>query len=158
MMLGVFCSFKTIGETSTTTNTAYPTAFVIGEHSTIFEELGEKYSELLLTACENDMNIAFQEWKSVLSDIEQHAELNKFNLDGVKMWLKIFWSADGQIEHIAFDLKPQSKSVNKKRLIKLLDSFVKEYATAEARVIGKAPFSHYGSVNYPINKTNVFAD
>lgn len=158
MMLGVFCSFTTIGETNTTSITAYPTTFVIGEHSTIFEELGEEYSELLLTACQNDMNVAFQEWKSVLSDIEQHAELNKFNLDGVKMWIKVFWSAEGQIKHIAFDLKPQSKKVNKKALVKLLDSFVKEYATEEARVIGNSRFSHYGSVNYPINKTNVFAD
>ncbi|MGB0985494.1 MAG: hypothetical protein ACPG19_15690 [Saprospiraceae bacterium] len=158
MMLGVFCSFKTIGETNTTTTAAYPTTFVIGEHSTIFEKLSDEYSTLLLTACEDDMNIAFQEWKNVLSNIEQHAELNKFNLDGVKMWIKVFWSKEGQIEHIAFDLKPQSKKVNKNELVKLLDSFVKEYSTEEARIIGNSQFSHYGSVNYPIHKTSVLAD
>ena len=159
-LLVVFCSFSTIEETISTTSSTtatYPTVFVIGQNADMFETLNDEYSTLLLTVCNDDMKKAFRQWKHTLSQIEQYAHLNGMNLNGVKMWIKVFWSPSGHIEHIAFDLKPQSAKINKKKLAKLLEDFVQEYSTDEPSISAETKFSHYGSVGYPVYPAT-FAD
>jgi len=159
-MVGVLCSFSTFERTSTNNRasktTAYPKAFVIGEHSATFETLNDLYNNQLLTVCDNDLKKAYRQWKRVLSDIDRYAQINGFKLKGVKMWVKIYWSESGQIEHIAYDLKRQSKKINKKKFTKLLTKYIE--SKPEPFMVGVSNFSHYGSVNYPIHSASIYAD
>lgn len=151
IMLGLVillcCSF-TIPKNTNTTIEAAPTAFVIGQHPTTFETLNEQYSTLLLKAYEDDINKAFSTWKGLMSEIAIFATKNDVDMNGVKMWVKVFWSADGQIEHIAYNLKPESKNVDLPTLTDLLEKFVlTEECTLDAK---ESNFSHYGSISYPM--------
>ncbi len=163
LMVGVFCSFSTIEKTNTNleskrafTTTEYPAAFVIGEYSNIFETLNDQYTQQLLAVCENDLDKAYTQWKRVLADIDRFAQLNGFKLKGTKMWIKIYWSEDGQIEHIAYDLKRQSKKINKKKFTDLLEKYIA--SKPEPFMKSENNFSHYGSVNYPVHATSIYAD
>ena len=151
IMLGLVvllcCSFTIPSNKHLSTSTV-PTAFVIGQYPNTFETLNKKYSTLLLKACEDDINKAFATWKNLMSEIAIFATKNDVNVNGVKMWIKVFWSADGQIEHIAYNLKPESKNVDLTILTDMLEKFVLSNETKlEANESG---FSHYGSISYPI--------
>ena len=152
LLLGV-CSFSPINEQENVQGSILPkttpAAFVIGQHPVIFEALNEKYATLLLTACGDDMDKAFYTWKSLLQEIGIFAMRNDVDLNGVKMWLKVFWSADGKIDHIAYDLKPESRNINRKEVTSLLEKFV--LADEISLDLGTHNFSHYGSVAFPIH-------
>lgn len=151
LLLGV-CSFSTIEEKRNQNSSlpkATPIAFVIGQHPIIFESLSEEYATLLLTACDDDMNKAFYSWKSLLQEIGTFAVRNDVDLNGVKMWLKVFWSADGKIDHIAYDLKPESRNISRREVTALLEKFV--LADEVNLDLGSSNFSHYGSVAYPMH-------
>lgn len=162
IMLGTLCSFTTTIEETQKNQLVinitdeYPTAFVIREDPTAFEALNEVYHTLLLTACENNMDKAYKEWQRVLFSLNIFAKQNDVDLQGVKMWIKIFWSKDGYVKHIAYDLKPQSKQIKKKELTKLIEEFILSYQ--EPVTSYDYQFSHYGSVAYPFNETAIHAD
>ncbi len=147
----MFCSFNSTSQKQAASNPfmtdRFPTAFVINQHPTTFEALNKEYSMLLLSACEEDMNKAFGTWKSLLNEISFFALENNIDITGVKMWLKVFWSKDGQVEHIAYDLRPESKNIDRDEITALLKEFVNSYKKTLTSSASK--FSHYGSVSYP---------
>ena len=149
----LFCSFNSTNQAQTVSNqntpNQFPTAFVINQHPSTFESLNKEYSTLLLSACEEDMNKAFGTWKGLLNEISLFSLEQDIDIAGVKMWLKVFWSKDGQIEHIAYQLRPESKNINKVQLTQLLEQFVSSNKNTFSSSASK--FSHYGSVSYPTN-------
>ena len=151
LLVVMLCSFNSTSQEQTVFNQSnieqFPTAFVINQHPSTFEVLNKEYSTLLLSACEEDMNKAYGTWKVLLNEISSFAFERDMDITGVKMWLKVFWSQDGQIQHIAYDLRPESKSVNKNELTTLLQEFVSSYDNSLTNSTSK--FSHYGSVSYP---------
>jgi hypothetical protein len=158
----VLCSFNTVKKAKTSTNNratfskTYPTAFVIGEYSTTFEKLNDQYNLQLLAVCDNNLDKAYQQWKRTLSDIDRFAQINGMSLKGTKMWIKIYWSKEGQIKHIAYDLKRQSKKISKKKFTQLLKKYIASKPEPFMKAAGR--FSHYGSVNYPIQSVPIYAD
>lgn len=149
----LLCSFTSTNQADNTssfnTEKQLPIAFVINQHPNTFESLNKEYSTLLLNACEEDMNKAFGSWKSLLNEISTFADNKDIDITGVKMWLKVFWSKDGQIQHIAYELRPESKNINKDKLTNLLEQFIR--SNKNTFTISSSNFSHYGSVSYPIN-------
>lgn len=162
LLVCVLCSFNTVKKAKTSTNNratftkTYPTAFVIGEQSTAFEALNDQFTLQLLTVCNDDLDKAYQQWKRTLSDIDRFAQINGIQLKGAKMWIKVYWSEEGQIKHIAYDLKRQSKKINKKKFTQLLKKYIASKPEPFMEAAGS--FSHYGSVNYPIQSVSVYAD
>lgn len=126
-----------------------PIVFVINQKPTVFESLHKEYSTLLLSACQEDMNKAFETWKELLQEISLFALEKDVDITGVKMWLKVFWSKDGQIKHIAYNLRPESKNIDRNELTQMLKQFVMSYQNSLANT--SSNFSHYGSVSYPIH-------
>lgn len=131
---------------------------IIGESSHDFEQLNEDYAQLLLTACGNDMNQAFGEWKGLFVSFEHYARAEGVSLDGVKLWVKVYWSAEGKMDHIAFDLKPQSRKVSRSQLVKLFEGFIHTYRDVEVCVGASAAYSHYGSIAFPVHQSRLLAD
>ena len=135
---------------------ALPDVFLIGEYDAQFEPLEQEHDMLLLTACNDNMDQAFQKWMGMIYDIEQYSKQIDFDVNGVKMWLYVFWNNDGTINHIAYHLKPNSRNVSDSSMTEFLDRFIADYAFP---LQASAPYSHYGSASFPtlfehIQKTN----
>ncbi|MEO1437714.1 MAG: hypothetical protein AAFV80_19400 [Bacteroidota bacterium] len=123
-----------------------PIVFQIGESPELFESLSSIYAQPLITACNEDMNEAFSHWLTLFKDLENFAIDREFNINGVKIWIKVFWNPDGLIDHMAFHLKPNSKNIDVQAFSLILEEFVSTY---QLKVQSDAPFSHYGSASFP---------
>lgn len=132
---------------------AYPTVFQIGDQPEAFEELSEDYETGLLDVCDDDVKKAHQQWTLMLKAMETHAKSKDFDINGVKMWMKVFWKEDGTIKHIAFHLKPTSKNVDRKTLQRFLKSFAKEYSS---EIEASEDYSQYSSASFPTLPQLVF--
>lgn len=131
----------------------HPTVFQIGDQPEAFEELSEDYETGLLDVCDDDVKKAHQQWALMLKSMEQHAKVKGFDINGVKMWMKVFWKEDGTIKHIAFHLKPTSKNVDRKALERFLKSFSKSYSSD---IKATENYSQYSSASFPTLPQLVF--
>lgn len=124
----------------------YPTVFLIGDDSRAFEALSRSYNIPLINACEDDIETAFYKWKDMMIALENFSKSEGYDIRGIKMWIKIFWAADGSVEHIAYFLKPHSRNVSTEALSAFFKNFM---ATYKLPIEVERSFSHYGSVSFP---------
>ncbi len=94
----------------------------------------------------NDIDIAFREWSNLLMDMEDYADELKFDIKGVKMWINLYFNADGTIEHLAFFPKPNSRNVPVEHLTAFFKNFVHDYSL---NVDAAKPFQHSASTSFP---------
>ncbi len=125
----------------------HPTVFLIEQESYAFEQLSMRYENNLISACDNDMENAYGKWMNMLREIQKFSEDRDFDIKGVKMWIKIFWSTDGRVDHIAYFLKPSSRNINTDALTIFFKDFVRFYRFP---VNTEYEFSHYTSASFPI--------
>ncbi|HMG14041.1 MAG TPA: hypothetical protein VK590_01270 [Saprospiraceae bacterium] len=142
-------SGKSLGNTDTV---ELPKVIVIGEDENAYEKITVQHSKLLLAVCNNDVDLAFKYWIGMMKDIQVYADKSKFDIKGVKMWLNVFYNADGSIKHMAYYLKPNSRNINEKEMKGFLISFMNQYTFG---VKDKNAFSHYGSVSFPLLPENI---
>ena len=131
----------------------YPTVFQIGDQPEAFEKLSEDYETGLLDVCDNDVKKAHQQWILMLKAMENYAKANDFDINGLKMWMKVFWEEDGTIKHIAFHLKPTSKNLDRKTLENFLKNFSKSHSID---VKAAENYSQYSSAAFPTLPQLVF--
>jgi len=123
-----------------------PTIFLIGEYEEQYGLLYEEYNEILLTVCDEDMDLAFNKWMYMLSEMEAYAASIGFDLNGVKIWLKVFWSTDGHIDYLSYYLKPNSKNVGNAEMSAYLKSFTNRF---EMPLRAPVKYTHNGSAQFP---------
>lgn len=125
-----------------------PKVFIISENELLFEELSREYSMMIGAACDNDFGKASKEWLKMLISMERYADLWNYNqLDGVKVWMKVFCDKKGRIKHIAYNLKPNSRAVDAELFHQFLERFLRAYRM-DVRSSGK--YSHYTSISFPL--------
>ena len=125
-----------------------PTVFALGQYDDQpFEKLKADYETQLLTVCRNDMEMAYYLWVHVLKHIETQSIKTGFDLNGVKLWLYIFWNKDGSIKNIAFFPKPNSKNFKNEDMSAFLTNFCKTYKFPMTHEVN---FSHYSTANFPV--------
>lgn len=121
-------------------------AFLIGENEEHFESLVIEHGEQLLNVCNNSMDKAYNSWVSLLKDLEGFADDREFDLKGTKIWINVFWNADGSIRNIVYYPKPNSKNMD----FALLSDFLSDFASSyQFTLTNEKPFSHYGSASFP---------
>lgn len=128
-------------------NEEFPPVFLIGENADAFSLLSEDYNTILLTVCGDDMDYAHEQWMDMLSSIEDYSERVNYDLKGVKLYMYVFWNADGSIAHLAYYPKPNSRNLPLEELTALFKGFVKEYRLP---VKSDEGFSHYASASFPV--------
>ena len=134
---------QTVGNETTA---ELPKVFLLGAHEGAYEQLVVDYETSLLSVCDQDMDQAFQKWFSMLQEMEAYADQISFDIKGVKLWLNVFWEPDGQIKHIAYYLRPNSRNINTDEMTAFFSSFMNHYRFP---LISKAPFAHYSSAFFP---------
>ena len=123
-----------------------PKVFLIGEYEEQYGLLYETYHDILLTVCHDDMNLAFDKWMDMLTEMEAYSDQIDFELRGIKVWLKVFWNATGTIQHISYYLKPNSRNIDIAELSAFLSSFMNHY---QLPIKTEVNFTHNGSAAFP---------
>jgi hypothetical protein len=136
-------------------DTTPPKVFILGEHEDAYEQLNLDYSVMLLTACNGNMDDAYQKWVSMLNEMEAYATLINYDIKGVKVWLNVFWNGDGSVKHIAYHLKQNSRNIDTAEFTAFLTSFMNHY---KFPLVTNEKYSHYGSASFPTHPRKLNTD
>lgn len=123
-----------------------PRAFVLGEKEKVYEQLAQEYSQSLLEVTGNDITQAFEHWLDMMQAIDQYADKIRFDIKGIRVWLHVFWSPEGSIDHIGYLLRPDSRNVDTAELTAFFSSFARQYVLP---LKSSKPFSHYTGATFP---------
>jgi hypothetical protein len=123
-----------------------PKVFQIGEYEDQYGLLYETYHDILLSVCNDDMGLAFDKWMDMIAEMEAYAKQIDFNLNGVKIWLKVFWNEDGTIQYISFYRKPNSINIDVAEMSAFLSSFMNRY---KMPISTNLKFTHNASAQFP---------
>jgi hypothetical protein len=124
-----------------------PKVFSLSEDQTVLEQLSLLYTKGLIEVCNDDTDVAFNKWNSMMLAFEAYAEKQNINIRGVKMWIKVYWAADGTVDHVGYSLKPNSRNVKLAELNALLKTFIEGYKLQQTADV---KFTNSGSVSFPI--------
>lgn len=123
-----------------------PIAFVLGQDEAAYEKLNETHPRNLLMVSGNDMGKALNNWLDFIKSIQEHAEASKFDINGLKVFLHVFWNEDGSIRHIGYFVKPDSRNFKPEELRAFFGSFARAY---KPKLSNEKKFSHYTSATFP---------
>ena len=136
-------------------DTTPPKVFILGEHENAYEKLNLEYNVILLSACNGNMDVAYQKWLGMLNEMEAYATLINYDIKGVKVWLNVFWNVDGTIKHIAYHLKQNSRNIDTAEFTAFLVSFMNHY---KFPLTTNNKYSHYGSASFPTHPRKLNTD
>lgn len=120
--------------------------YLIGENDQEYSALLNNYPASLLTVSNDSIDKAYENWMYLMKDIETFAKKTNFDLNGIKIWLNVFWNKNGYIEMITYYPKPNSKNMDFGLLTKFFLNFAKNYSP---RLSYKQNFNHFGSCKFP---------
>ena len=131
-----------------TQSDSLPTAFVLGQYDgSPFEKLKSEYDVQLLAVCRQDVEMAYYLWVHMLKHMESYAAKTRFDLDGVKLWLYVFWNKDGTMKNVAYYPKPNSKNFKAEDMTAFMTDFCRNY---KFPMTHERNFSHYSTANFPV--------
>ena len=122
-------------------------AFILGENEEQYDAMRVEYARTLLIVCENNQEKALTSWFKLLKDMEAYSEKIGHSLDGVKLYINVFWNTDGSIDHIGILPMNDSKNIKHENLVAFFASFVRQYTPKDLESDKK--YSHYTTVNFP---------
>jgi hypothetical protein len=130
------------------TTPTIPRVFILGQFDgSPFENMKSDYDATLASACKNDMELAFYSWVSLLKHMETFAGRTGYDLNGIKIWLYVFWSKEGNVDYIAYYPKPNSRNIKGDELTNFFNDFLKNYTFP---IKNDKNFSNYSSANFPV--------
>ncbi len=88
-----------------------PPSFMLGEDESAYEKLCEAHPRTLIGVSNNDIDAALKNWLTLVQGIDTYAKSINLNIDGLRVWLHVFWKADGTIDHIGFFIMPNSRFI-----------------------------------------------
>lgn len=121
--------------------------FNVNNDSKILEELSAEYKNSLFTASDTSFVKTAKNWKHTLAAMERYAQQINFNINGINMWIKVFWAEDGTIEYIAYYLSEKSINMNQVDFEAFLRSFMRNYQLPQTY---RTKFSYDSRVMFPL--------
>lgn len=131
---------------SVTTPASVPDVFLIGEYEEQYLTLSKQHPAIFMSVYNNDIDKAFRGWSNMLMDMEDYATSINFDMKGVKLWINLYFNADGSIEHLAFYPKPNSRNLPVEQLAAFFKTFIKDY---RLEVKAEKSFQHSASAAFP---------
>ena len=122
-------------------------AFILGENEEQYDAMRVEYARTLLIVNDNDPEKALTTWFKLLKDIEAYAEKIGYSLNGVKLYMNVFWNTDGTIDHIGILPMNDSKNIKHENLVAIFASFIRQHTPEDLGSDKK--YSHYTTVNFP---------
>ena len=124
-----------------------PKVFVIGDFQEQYESLFGQYPDILITACDNNIDTAQAAWFDYLNQMEAYSKKIAFDLEGIAFWIHFFWKPNGEAVHIAYHLQPHSRFIKDDAMLAFLRSFAR---TQKIKVTAARSYNHYGSASFPL--------
>ncbi|WMX15227.1 MULTISPECIES: hypothetical protein [unclassified Aureispira] len=125
----------------------FPKVVNVAQRSEILEELSSRYKSSLFSASDADFIKTTQNWQHILVAIEKYAEEIDFDLKGVKIWIKVFFAKDGNLDHITYILSENSINIDTIELEAFFRSFMKNYKLPESH---EQKFSYDARILFPL--------
>ena len=125
----------------------FPQVVNVAQNSKILEDLSTDYKSSLFSASDADFSKTTQNWHHVIMGIEKYAEEIKFDLKGVKIWIKVFFAKDGNIDHITYILSETSINIDTIELEAFFRSFMRNYKLPE---VHEQKFSYDARLQFPL--------
>ncbi len=119
----------------------------IGENEKEYEQLISECSTPLLYVSDNDMDEAFDIWTIMLAKMTIKAKDQGIDIKGVKIWINLFWEADGSIKKILYYPKPKSKNMDFDQLTAFFQTFAEDY---NLDIDYESCFSHHATAAFPV--------
>ncbi len=126
---------------------ALPTVFLLGEYEANYDELVQTYPLSMLEACACSKEDAFSKWIGMLNELDIYARKQNVDIRGVKLWLHVFYNADGSVKHIAYHLRPNSRQLDAEVIVPLLEGFARQYRFP---ITGDQGYAHYSTGAFPV--------
>lgn len=142
ILLVCFASLSSFSQTASLDNVR-----IIGDVDDNYESMISDCNTLLLSVTDNSMQLAFDSWSDMLQEMETTAAAEGLDLKGAKLWINMFWNADGSIRQIYYYPKPTSKNMDFEALSQFMSDFASSYVFS---LDHEECFSHYGSATFPI--------
>jgi hypothetical protein len=125
-----------------------PTVFKIGDYEEQFAQLSKEYHTSLVEVNNDQLEMVDFTWQELLMQMEYHALKIEFDLNGIQIWLHIFWNQTGGIDHIAYHLKTESRYVDNEELNAFLRYFRRQYSSTVRYTTG---YNHYSDAGFPLS-------
>ncbi|MEZ4906327.1 MAG: hypothetical protein R2771_01485 [Saprospiraceae bacterium] len=97
--------------------------FLIGDNDEKYSQYLNDYPVSLLTVSNDSMELAYLNWMYLLKDIEDFAKKADFDLNGIKIWLNVFWNKNGKIDFMSYYPKPNSRNMDLTNSLLFLKNF-----------------------------------
>ncbi|MEL7221238.1 MAG: hypothetical protein AAGJ93_07965, partial [Bacteroidota bacterium] len=111
-----------------------------------YEQLTSGYTQTLLEATGGDITQAFEAWLDMQQAIDAYAKTQNYDLNGVRLWMHVFWGPNGDIDQMGFLLRPDSRLVDENEIKALLAGFIGQYRLP---VQSSQKFNHYTGATFP---------
>ena len=121
--------------------------FQIGENQDQFLLLAQNHPSTLLDVYDNSMTNSYKAFTDVMKSLEKYADNKGLDLKGLKLWVNVYWDKSGEITHITYYPKPNSKNLDYKQVTKLFDEFI---ADAPLSKTYHENYIHNGSIAFPV--------
>jgi hypothetical protein len=125
----------------------FPKVVDVAQHSEILEDLSTNYKSSLFSASGADFIKTTKNWQHTLVGLEKYAEEINFDLKGIKIWIKVFFAKDGNIDHITYILAENSINIDSIELEAFFRSFMRNYKLPESH---EQKFSYDARVQFPL--------
>lgn len=119
---------------------------MIGDDESLQSSLNIACSDILLNIDGLNMSQAYTVWLSMLSDLESYADDRNFDINGLKLWMNVYWNEEGTIRQIIFYPKPNSRNIDFEKFGSFMNGFANEYSL---QLNHTSCFSHFGSASFP---------
>lgn len=127
-------------------STGIPEVFLIGQYEDQYHQLSQDHPTAFISIYDDNINMAYKGWSELLMDIEDYATDIDFDIKGAKLWLNVYFNADGTIDNLSFYPKPNSRNIEKDHLVAFFRSFIRHYTYPETAEMG---FQHSASASFP---------
>lgn len=146
--LGILLPLTAVQAQQVPANKALPKVINVSQNSAVLEELSNQYQSSLFSASDTNFVATVKNWRGFLLSMEQYSEAIDFDIKGVKVWLKVFWAKDGNIDYIAYALSGRSINIDVVEWEAFLRSFMLNNKMALQHTRG---FTYDGRIMFPLS-------
>lgn len=125
-----------------------PKVINVAQNSAVLDKLSTQYQSSLFSASDTNFVTTINNWRNFLLSMEQYSETIDFDIKGIKVWLKVFWAKDGNIDHIAYILSDRSINIDLVEWEAFLRSFMRNNKLA---IKHKRSFTYDGRLMFPLS-------
>jgi hypothetical protein len=128
-------------------DTTIPRVFIKGQNEKLEEILNQHFPKQLLYAYKDDSQNAFAAWARMVWEMQKFGEDKGFDVKGLKAFATFYYDRKGNIRHIAYSLKGNSRYFKSEDLDRFFKLFMNYYKLPDIK--SKYNFQHEFTLSLP---------